>query len=220
MRVVRTRPDLDAKPFCDLLTYAWLPAFHKLHRGTFLKIKAMRHLMSVMILLPLAAHAQTTLHTSHVRAAIMREASSFLEHQRDDLYAPNVLITNALSDFLDGDEQAEVLKHSFLFQGCRHHSCQEKAAAILTRDKKALLGFALLNYQCRLVLSTESKFGEACSEQPRLNVYILRRSNLAPWLGSEIEAAADLQTWGAKFTPSQVNVRIIPHPKISKSVLK
>ncbi len=106
--------------------------------------------------------------------------------------------------------------------GCRPHSCDEKAAAILDLKTPQLWAVALRHFHCHMVLLDEAQakeFGTRdtghkrpnhCDAQATLTIYVVRRPPPArPDFAAENARVAHLREWARKAGYAAEELRII-----------
>jgi hypothetical protein len=129
------------------------------------------------------------------------EAQRELGGMRGSYFIPNHLVSEQISMGLSRPNPILRLAHGTnLISGCRLHSCDEKAAVVVTDDGLAL-AFSLIHYSCRRVRDRAQDVRSVCADKPRQDIFLKRRS---------VDVENDLRTWAQREVgPMQVEVRVI-----------
>lgn len=152
---------------------------------------------------------------------VAAETAKVFGAQRADLYVNDVSIKDTALLFLELNTGLSTLDNGYvLLEGCRVHSCIEKAATIVDLKTKRILALALLNFNCRLTILKQDDIAEGdagkrnaqkheCESQARLDLFLVRKKS---HLIDEAKLVETLQDWGKKFGYASEHVRIIVRP--------
>lgn len=153
-------------------------------------------------------------------AILASESPRIFNGMRADLHMPNVLVAEAVSEFMGPMQHERQLEHHAMVDSCRKHSCLEKIAALVDLDDRKLAAVALLNFRCRLYLlnsdeisrlaaSNSSKSPSTCDKTPTLSIYVVRHSLNAEPLKRESEAVNQLRKWGRRGGYSHEEIKVV-----------
>lgn len=153
-------------------------------------------------------------------AILASESPRIFNGMRADLHMPNVLVAEAVSEFMGPMQHERQLEHHAMVDSCRKHSCLEKIAALVDLDDRKLAAVALLNFRCRLYLlnsdeisrlaaSNSSNSPSTCDKTPTLSIYVVRHSLNAEPLKRESEAVNQLRKWGRRVGYSHEEIKIV-----------
>ena len=141
-------------------------------------------------------------------------------------YVPNASLAETIGEFvgIPGDETPVQFGPYALIEGCRRHSCIEKAAIVVDMRSRAIAAFALRNYECRHVVMDDSDIAAMagasrkhatvrCNGEPILDVYVVRRSLKPEALKSERDQLLHLRQWGTRIGHQGEKVHVLARYK-------
>ena len=141
---------------------------------------------------------------------------------RVNAHRPDAALTDAVGEFMGipGEEKPVSFGPYAMIDGCRRHSCIEKAAVIVDARSRTIAALALRNYACRHVVLDDSQIaamaGRArmrpavrCNQEPVLDVYVVRRSLDPDALRAEREQLAQLRAWGGRVGHQGERVQVV-----------
>ena len=149
---------------------------------------------------------------SDVSTMARQDAEVVFKGMRVDTYIPNAALADTLGLFMgipggpDGDTPV-LFKHFAMIEGCRHHSCIEKAAVIVNIKTREVAAVALRSYQCTKFTPKAGEIGGKagghsketgvrCNDEPILDMYAVRSSANPSDRHDEDEHLAKLRHWG------------------------
>jgi hypothetical protein len=137
-------------------------------------------------------------------------------------YIPDASLAKTIGDFIriPGDEAPLQFGHYALIDGCRRHSCIEKAAVVVDMRTRTIAAVALRNFECRHVVMDDSDIAaialnsgkratSRCNEAPILDVYVVRRSLKPEALRNEREQLLQLRQWGTRVGHQGEKIQIL-----------
>ena len=137
-------------------------------------------------------------------------------------YIPDASLAKTIGEFIGipGDETPVQFGHYALIDGCRRHSCIEKAAIVVDMRTRAIAAVALRNFECRHVVMDDSDIAaiasssrkratSRCNGEPILDVYVVRRSLQPEALRNEREQLLQLRKWGTRVGHQGEKVQIL-----------
>lgn len=141
---------------------------------------------------------------------------------RVNAHVPDAALAQAIGTYLGmpGGETPVVNGSFAMIEGCRPHSCIEKAAVIVDMRTRQVAAVALRNYECRHFVMDDAEIaamapganGRApvrCHKEPILDVYAVRRSLSPASLRAENEQLKQLREWGQRVGHQGERVQII-----------
>lgn len=157
-----------------------------------------------------------------VARIVYADSKVVLAGVRSDTYRPDASLADTVGEFIGipGDETPVEFGRYAMIDGCRRHSCIEKAAVVVDMRSRTIAAVALRHYACRHVVLEESDIAAMeqdarrrpavrCNKEPLLDVHVVRRSLDAAALRDEREQLAQLRTWGGKVGHDGEEVRIL-----------
>ena len=102
--------------------------------------------------------------------------------------------------------------------GCRIHSCHEKAAVIADMKTKHLQATGLLHFNCRLTVLTQDNSKAAAQSQPSttecdkeatLDMFVIRRPAASTKPTDESRLLDEIRTWAKAAGYARENVRVL-----------
>lgn len=138
--------------------------------------------------------------------------------RRANLFAPDSKISDAVLDgFVVPESLGKIPGGKIFIAGCRMHSCIEKSAAIVDEESNKVVAFAIKNFQCHYMPTTEritgsegeSKAKIECETEPLLNIYIIRSNYPPKHTGYEMDEVDILSKWGKTVDVERNAVYII-----------
>lgn len=155
-------------------------------------------LMAIAALTVLPAQA-TPLQFDDVSRMADDDAQVIFKGMRVDAYIPNAALTDTIRHFMSipGGDTPVRFGHFAMIEGCRLHSCIEKAAIVVDIDTRKVVAVALRNYQCSKVALGDGKNTRVrCNDEPILDLYAVRSTTQAPDLQGEGDYLGQLRQWG------------------------
>lgn len=145
---------------------------------------------------------------------------------RANAYIPNASLIETIGEFIGipGDETPALFGHYAMIDGCRRHSCIEKAAIVVDMRSRTIAAVALRNYECRHVVLDDSDIAAMarssskrptarCNDEPILDIYVVRRSIKPEALRDEREQLAQLRKWGNNVGHQGERVQVLVRHK-------
>lgn len=145
---------------------------------------------------------------------------------RANTYMPNTSLIETIGEFIGipGDETPVLFGPYAMIDGCRRHSCIEKAAIIVDMRSRTTAAVALRNYDCRHVVLDDSDIAAIersankhptvrCNDEPILDIYIVRRSIKPEALRDERKQLAQLRKWGSIVGHQEERIQVLVRQK-------
>ncbi len=150
--------------------------------------------------------------------AVQMESKKIFGNMRENLHIPAANLANSIGELMAmHDEPVELGGGATMIGGCRPHSCDEKAAAVIGPAGRGLQAVALRHFRCRSQLPERVPPVVQCDKQATLLVYLIRGSGgaAAPVDGAAPERTAlldQLKQWGARAGHAREDVRTLNPP--------
>jgi hypothetical protein len=107
---------------------------------------------------------------------------------------------------------------NYLFSGCRHHSCHEKAAVIATPSGSILAG-GLIHFQC--LGADEQPLPDPCDDKHRLAVFVKPTDASAPHYRSRLGRGPSARWTSWRCAPSaELPIRLLAEALLASSSRK
>jgi len=158
----------------------------------------------------------------NVAHIVSLDAKNTFAGMHTNSYIPNASLPKTIVDFtgIPGDETPVQFGDYALIDGCRRHSCIEKAAVVVDMRTRAIAAVALRNFECRHVVMDDSDIAAIastsrkrattrCNGEPILDVYVVRRSLEPKALRYEREQLLQLRKWGNRVGHQGEKVQIL-----------
>lgn len=141
---------------------------------------------------------------------------------RTDTYIPNASLIRTIDEFMGipGNDKPVQFGPYAMIDGCRRHSCMEKAAIVVDMRSRTVAALALRHFTCRHVVLDDREAAAMtpdarprrpvrCKDEPILDIYVVRRSPDPARLRDEREQLAQLRKWGSKVGHEGERVTIL-----------
>ncbi|MBZ2209654.1 hypothetical protein [Massilia soli] len=155
-------------------------------------------------------------------AIVYADAKAAFAGMRINAYIPDASLAKTIGEFMSipGAETPAQFGADAMIDGCRRHSCIEKAAVIVDMRTRKILAVTLRNFECQysvlddseiaaMARGTASKPLVRCNDEPILDVYVVRRSLRPDALQAEREQLARLRQWGREVGSVGERVQVI-----------
>jgi hypothetical protein len=165
-------------------------------------------LLSGLLIIGIAQANPTA--TDDAAARIRAQSDILLAPLRANVYEQGVPVSFALQQLMISNRELHSDQRYLMLSGCRPRSCDEKAAAVLSKSDQKLVGAALLSFGCRDALMNQEQIAylkrrpdkkpaPQCSRQPEVQIYIIRNSIGGEQLSAEHDVADKLRAWAKQF---------------------
>ena len=161
-----------------------------------------------------------------VAQIVYTDAKVTLAGMHINAYVPNASLAETIGEFvgIPGNETPVQFGPYALIEGCRRHSCMEKAAIVVDMRSRAIAAVALRNFECRHVVMDDSDIAAMsgasrkhatvrCNGEPILDVYVVRRSLKPEALKSERDWLLQLRQWGTRVGHQGEKVQVLDRSK-------
>lgn len=173
----------------------------------------MRHILALtMIAAGLWSGAALTaaLPATDALRAANTESNKIFGNMRENLHLPAANLGNSIGEFMTvHDEPVELAGGATLISGCRPHSCDEKAAAVIGPDGRALQAVALRHFRCRSQLPDRVPPVVQCDKHATLLVYLIRATGEPAGQATSAVLLDQLRQWGARAGYTREDVRTL-----------
>ena len=144
-----------------------------------------------------------------LRAATM-ESKKIFGNMRENLHIPAANLGNSIGELMAvHDDPVELAGGATLISGCRPHSCDEKAAAVIGPDGRQLQAVALRHFRCRSQLPERVPPVVQCDKMATLLVYLIRAGGEPAGQADSALLLDQLKQWGARAGYAREDVRTL-----------
>lgn len=179
--------------------------------------------MVVMILTSITYAIAEPLSTGKARDIAHADSGRIFGEQRENTYKNNALLRDAFGESM-GIPNETISSQGYTFvDGCRVHSCIEKAVVTVNETTLRLAAGALLHFNCALIvaepnLSYSRRYEPGpdgrvhgqhqCDAEPVLEIFIFRREHSDVARHEEVKLRDELRKWGKQFGYAREVVRV------------
>ena len=144
-----------------------------------------------------------------VAPIVVADAKVAFAGMRLNAYIPDASLVKTIGEFMSipGAETPTQFGAYAMIDGCRRHSCIEKAAVSVDMRTRQIAAVALRNFECRYSVLDDNEIVAMawdparkplvrCNDEPILDLYVVRRSVRPDALRAEREQLTQLRHWG------------------------
>jgi hypothetical protein len=143
--------------------------------------------------------------------------------QKENTYTNNASLRLTFGEFLGIQNNLTSSNGHTYFDGCRVHSCIEKAIVAVDEATLQMDAGALLHFNCELIvaepdLSYRRRYEpkpdgrvrgqHKCDSEPVLEIFIIRRENSDVSRHEEVKLRDELRKWGKQFGYARDAVKV------------
>lgn len=173
----------------------------------------MRHILALTIIaagLWSGAALTAALPAAEALRAVNTESKKIFGNMRENLHMPSANLGNSIGELMAmHDDPVELAGGATLISGCRPHSCDEKAAAVIGPDGRALQAVALRHFRCRSQLPDRVPPVVQCDKNATLLVVLIRGTGEPATQADSAVLLEQLKQWGARAGYSREDVRTL-----------
>jgi hypothetical protein len=178
----------------------------------------------MLLLVSLAASSAQAATPSYddVARIVYADSKAVFAGMHADAYIPHASLVETIGEFMGipGEHEPIEFGHYAMIDGCRPHSCTEKAAIVVDMRSRTVAAVALRNYACRELVpgardvagvprDARQRATVQCNKEPMLDIYVVQRSRNPAGLQDEREQLARLRQWGSKVGHQGERVEIL-----------
>lgn len=176
----------------------------------------MRHILALtMIAAGLWSGAGLTaaLPAAEALRTVTTESKKIFGNMRENLHIPSANLGNSIGELMAiPDDPVELAGGATLISGCRPHSCDEKAAAVISADGRVLQAVALRHFRCRSQLPDRVPPVVQCDKHATLLVVLIQGAGEPAGQAHNTVLLDQLKQWGARAGYTREDVRTLNLP--------
>lgn len=182
----------------------------------------MRRTLFALLALAMTSARSAPLTFDDIARFVYPDTKAVFAGMRTDTYIPDASLIRTIDEFMGipGIEKPARFGPYAMIDGCRRHSCMEKAAVVVDMRSRTVVALALRHFECRHVVLDDREIaamaGDArqrppvrCKDEPILDIYVVRRSLDPARLRDEREQLSQLRKWGSKVGHEGERVKIL-----------